>query len=397
MTAFFRNTTQYVMDGNVSDPPPILVVPDAADRDLWQQLRLRAADVDTQLAFRAKAIETTFDEWLTRGAHRDLTTPLEPTAEILTMALDDAAGPAVWFHGERRAMRVQPGARIEEGPIGHPALMFDDASWAELPTMSLDSDTPFSLAMWIYQPEDEGNFVVGGQYDQEDGGRGWALTIGSRQLTFRMTGDRAAPGVGAPSARIGPINTKRMPTGEWTHIVVTHDGTGERGGLHIYQDGDLVEEQGSEFFAKAEGSMLTDGPFYLGRGDAVARDGASEVRHFGGGGIADLRVFNRVLTVNEARVVSEWQMLQGARAKAPGSLSVEERDTLRVRYLSVDDDEYRGLVARQQRIAREWREVRRRGSITHVMHESPDTVPEAHVLSRGMYDQPLERVLAGTP
>jgi hypothetical protein len=129
----------------------------------------------------------------------------------------------------------------------------------------------------------------------------------------------------------------------------------------------------------------------------VARDGASEVRHFGGGGIADLRVFNRVLTVNEARVVSEWQMLQGARAKAPGSLSVEERDTLRVRYLSVDDDEYRGLVARQQRIAREWREVRRRGSITHVMHESPDTVPEAHVLSRGMYDQPLERVLAGTP
>ena len=52
-----------------------------------------------------------------------------------------------------------------------------------------------------------------------------------------------------------------MPTGEWTHIVVTHDGTAERGGLHVYQNGALVEEQGSEFFAKAEGSILTDQPF----------------------------------------------------------------------------------------------------------------------------------------
>ena len=397
MTAFFRNTTQYVMDGNVSDPPPILVVPDATDRGLWQQLRQRAAEVDAQLASRAAAIEPAFDEWLTRGEHRDLATPLEPASEILTLALDDAADPAVWFHGERRSITVRPGARIEAGPNGHPALIFDDASWAELPRMSLDSDTPFSMAMWIYQPEDEGNFVVAGQYDQADGARGWAVTIGSRQLTFRMTGDRAAPGAGGTSARIGPINTKRMPTGEWTHIVVTHDGTGERGGLHIYQNGALVEEQGSEFFAKAEGTILTEQPFYLGRGDALARDGAAEVRHFGGGGIADLRVFNRVLTVNEARVISKWQVLQGARTQSPEALSAEERDTLRMRYLSVGDDEYRGLVARKQAIEREWREVRRRGSITHVMHESPDTVPEAQVLSRGMYDQPLERVLAGTP
>ena len=45
-----------------------------------------------------------------------------------------------------------------------------------------------------------------------------------------------------------------MPTGVWTHIVVTHDGSGERGGLHIYRDGAVVEEQGSEFFAKVEGA-----------------------------------------------------------------------------------------------------------------------------------------------
>ena len=197
MTAFFRNTTQYVMDGNVSDPPPILVVPDDDDRELWHQLRQEAADIDAALQARAASMDPMFVEWLTRGAHRELETPLDASAEILTLALEDPGGPAVWLEGERQPITVQPGAVIAEGPDGHPALMFDSASWAELPSLSLDSDTPFSLAMWIYQPEDEGSFVVAAQYDQQDGSRGWALTIGSRQLSFRLTGDRAAPGRGS--------------------------------------------------------------------------------------------------------------------------------------------------------------------------------------------------------
>ena len=397
MTAFFRNTTQYVMDGNVSDPPPILVVPQDADRELWYRLRSEAREVDASLQARAAAGDPMFVEWLTRGEHRQVETPLEPAADWLRLTLDTPAEPAVWLEGERRPITVQPGATVVDGPNGHPALMFDDASWAELPSLGLDSDTPFSIAMWIHQPADEGNFVVAGQYDQQDGARGWAVTIGSRQLSFRLTGDRQGPGQGATSARVGPINTKRMPTGTWTHIVLTHDGTAERGGLHVYQDGERIEEQGSEFFARAEGSIRTDQPFYLGRGDAVDRDGQPVVRHFGGGGIADFRVFSRVLTVEEAKVVSEWQTLRGSTAKSPAALTSHERAVLRLHYLNIEDEEYRRLVARKREIEREWREVRRRGSVTHVMQEDLDGEAFAHVLSRGMYDQPLDRVVAGTP
>ena len=397
MTAFFRNTTQYVMDGNVSDPPPILVVPQEEDRELWHALRREAAAVSSEIELHAASVDPNFVEWLTRGEHREIETPLEPSAELLRLSLGQAARPAVWFEGVRQPIKVQPGVAIEDGPNGHAALMFDAESWAELPSLDLDSDTPFSIAMWVYQPEDEGNFVVAGQYDQDDGARGWSVTISSRQLNFRLTGDRSGPGGGRTSARVGPINTKRMPTGEWTHIVLTHDGSAERGGLHIYQNGELVEEQGSEFFAKAEGSILNDQPLYLGRGDAIDRQGAPEVRHFGGGGIADLRVFNRVLTVQEAKVVSEWQSIRQATEKSPEALTVEEREFMRLRYLSIDDNDYRALVARRQEIDQEWREVRRRGSITHVMQEAPESEAVAHVLDRGMYDQPLERVVAGTP
>ena len=396
MTAFFRNTTQYVMDGNVSDPPPILVVPREGDRDLWYRLRREAEEVDARLASRAAAIEPMFVEWLTRGEHREIASPLDAASELLTLALDDAERPAVWFDGERTPIAVQPGATIEDGPNGHPSLMFDAESWAELPSLALDSDTPFSIAMWIYQPEDEGNFLVAGQYDQQDGGRGWTVTIGSRQLNFRLTGNRV-PGRGATSASVGPINTKRMPTGEWTHIVLTHDGSAERGGLHVYTNGDRVEEQGSEFFAKAEGAILTDEPLSLGGGAGVNAQGEPERRHFGGGGIADLRVFNRVLSVEEAKVVSEWRAVQDAASKAPDALDENELDALRLRYLSIEDAEYRRLLVRKQEIELEWREVRRRGSVTHVMQERSDSEAAAHVLDRGMYDQPRERVVAGTP
>ena len=395
LTAFFRNTTQYVMDGNVSDPPPILVVPDDADRELWQRLRDEASALDAALAARRASVDPDFVEWLTRGAHREVETPLDPAAELLTLVLDDPAGPAVVHAGERRPIALRPGAVVEDGPDGHAAVRFDTGAWLELPSLGLDSDTPFSIAMWIYQPEDEGNFVVAGQYDQQQGGRGWAVTLGSRQLSFRLTGERNARG--APTtARIGPINTKRMPAGEWTHVVFTHDGSGERGGLHVYQNGERVEEQGSEFFAKAEGSIVTDGPFYLGRGDALNR-GVLETRGFAGGGIADLRVFNRALTVHEAKVVAEWRTLQGAATRAPDALDGEQRDVLRLRYLSIEDGPYRRLQVRRRSVDDEWREVRRRGSVTHVMQERPGREAAARVLNRGLYDQPLDRVLAGTP
>ena len=397
MTAFFRNTTQYVMDGNISDPPPVLVVPTDEDRDRWEELRQEAGDIDARVARRDASIDERFTAWLASGAHRDLETPLEASAELLAFALNDADEPAVETAGRRDAIVLHAGATVVEGPRGQPALQFGTESWAELAPLSLDSDTPFSIGMWVYQPEDEGNFVVAGQYDADDDSRGWAVTIGARQLSFRMIGDAAAETGRPTQARISPINTKRMPTGAWTHVVVTHDGSGERGGLHIYRDGAVVEEQGSEFFAKVEGSIQTDQPLYLGKGIVPRAGDAPETRYFSGGGIADLRVFNRQLTVQEAEVVSLWPTLLRARTKTPTELTADEESALRLYYLSVLDDEYRRLLTHKQAINQEWRDIRRRGGATHVMQEREDSEPEAHVLYRGMYDQPRERVVAGTP
>ena len=398
LTAFFRNTTQYVMDGNLSDPPPILVVPTGDDRDRWHEIRREAAETEAQMESRAASVDEGFSDWLASGEHRSLETPLEKSAELLALNIDN--DPAIDMQGSQKEIALHQGLVVKEGPNeNQPALRFGKESWTELPPLNLDNDTPFSIAMWVYQPKVVGEVVVAGQYDPDDHFRGWSITVSERQVTFKMTGENAPGQEGPSEIRIDPVNTKRLPAGEWTHLTMTYDGSGERAGLRIYRNGDFVEEAGSEFFTKLEGSIQTNRPLYLGKGITRGRGGRDEpqMRYFAGGGIADLRVFNRPITVQEAKVVSLWSALQSAREKEPEKLSAEEREALRLYYLSVKDKDYRGLVARKQGFDREWREIRRRGGVTHVMREIPDKHPEAHVLYRGMYDQPRDRVAANTP
>ncbi len=334
------------------------------------------------------------------GAYRALGSPLDRASEWMRLDLDVSSGPVFRMDGEPQPVTLEGDARIGAGPHGLPALTFGPDGAARLASLPLEADTPFSLALWIYQPEAEGNFVVAGQYDPDDGSRGWAMTLGSRQLSFRMTGDEDpdGPRPGRPSPRIAPSNLKRMPPGEWTHVVITHDGSGERAGLNIFRDGEVVEASGSEFFTKVVGSIRTGRPLLLGRGATPARGGDDlETRYFDGGGIADLRIFNRALTVQEARIGSRWPALERARGRLLHALDDAEREALRLYFLGVEDAAYRRLLARSRAIEREWREMRRRGGVTHVMHERPDSEPEAHVLDRGMYDQPRERVAAGVP
>ena len=397
LTAFFRNTTQYVMDGNISDPPPVLVVPEAQDLDRWRQLRREAAELEEGIEGRAASVDGAFAEWLAGSRHRSLQTPLEPAAELLRLRLGRKASAEI--NGNRKKVILRQGAKTREGPARNQrSLRFAEESWAELPSLELDTDTPFSIALWYYQPKVVGTFAVMGQSDPDDHSRGWALISRSRQLVLTLTGERPALEKAASSVQIRPINTRRLAPGEWTHIVLTYDGSGERAGLGLYWNGETIESQGSEYFTRVEGSIRTKQPLYLGRGLTKVGDLADpQVSSFSGGGIADLRIFNRAISAREARVVSLWSTLESARGKKPQALKPEEREALRLYYLTVEDGHYRRLLARAQEIEREWREVRRRGGITHVMQERADSQPQAHVLYRGLYDQPRELVKAGTP
>ncbi len=398
MTAFFRNTTQYVMDGNVSDPPPILIVPTDQDRDLWHKLRAEAAETDARIEKVVDSSNGRFDRWLATGEYRSIESPLEKSAEWMTLSLGDKVEAVV--NGETREVALQGDAVVGKGPSpGAPALRFPKESWAEVQGPELDSDTPYSFAFWVDHPPNEDNFTVISQNDPQDNNCGWAISLPARQSFLTLTGDKRegneSAEISPSSVQAGPNNIMRLPTG-WTHLTFTYDGTGERAGMRVYMNGEVVPEQGSEYFTSVMGSIRTDKPIVFGRG-VFERRGDVRTTYFTDGGIADFRIFNRPLTAQEAKVVWLWSTLKTAREKAVGDLGDGEREALRDYFLAVKDKAYRGLMTRRRDIDLEWREVRRRGAVTHVMQEIADKEPEAHILHRGLYDQPGDKVKAGTP
>ena len=113
--------------------------------------------------------------------------------------------------------------------------------------------------------------------------------------------------------------------------------------------------------------------------------------------MSDFRAFNRVLTEEEARLVSLWSTIAGALGKPADQLTLPEREALHAYFLNHRDSRYRNLAAKLHRFAGERRQIRQRGSVTLVMEERPGSKPMANILYRGQYDQPREQVEPNVP
>src|SRR5581483_3026743 len=64
MSAFFNNTTQNAMDGNVKDTPPVMTVPRPEDRVRWEQVSKDLAEVGKRAEARKQAARADFDKWM---------------------------------------------------------------------------------------------------------------------------------------------------------------------------------------------------------------------------------------------------------------------------------------------------------------------------------------------
>ena len=63
MSAFFNNTTQGAMDGNVKDTPPVIVLPKAEDRDRWTTVGGEVVEARSKVEARKRAARKEFEAW----------------------------------------------------------------------------------------------------------------------------------------------------------------------------------------------------------------------------------------------------------------------------------------------------------------------------------------------
>src|SRR5262249_14156838 len=64
LSAFFNNTTQGAMDGNIKETPRTVVVPQLEDRDRWVALGAELGGVRQQSDARRAEAKPKFDTWL---------------------------------------------------------------------------------------------------------------------------------------------------------------------------------------------------------------------------------------------------------------------------------------------------------------------------------------------
>ncbi len=389
MTAFFRNTTQYVMDGNISDTPPFIIVPRREDRELYDGLRRTVRENRGLLEAAIASPGPAFGQWLAGRSYQSIEHPLGDRHATLQVGDSEALAA-----GQLRPLELAANVARGEGPrpdVG--ALEFTGDGFLEFPGLEVRNETPFSVAFWVRHPKDAGSYVVLSQTDSEKKRSGWAVTLGGRQIVFTMT---AVDGEESSSIEIRPNNQYQLEPGTWLHITVTYDGSGERAGLSIYSNGEHMPFQGSEYFAKLDGAIAGGLPLRLGRG-FYSDDEEVKSRGLPGGAVADVRMYDREISAQEAYLVANWPELAVARAKAPAELDDEERRLLALHHANLLDPAYQERYAESKRAELEVREIRRRGAVTHVMQEKEGSQAEAHILFRGLYDQRKEKVAAATP
>ena len=380
MAAFFRNTTQEAMDGNVMDTPPVLVMPQPGDAERYRAL---PGEIDAARAAYDAHLEAgapDFAAWQGAQGPDDVPGVDEGGLEMHLVAdpaapttLRDLASPG------RRFSLAGGTPRIEESPLG-PAVRLTKGVSAELGDLGdVESDEAFSYGAWV-QVGDAVDGTLLGRMDVKNGYRGWDLW---------MKGSRGGAHIVSSWNRdaIRVLARGALPADGWHHLFVTYDGSRKASGVKIYYDGEVQKVY--EEVDSLTGSIRTDTPLRLNR--RSSGEGADDVA------VHDVRFYRRALTPPEVRVLGRRTTLEAALAAASGDRTEEHLQALRDHYFDFVDTDAVQLREARDALTRELDEVKGRATVTLIAEEKKDQEPFAHILLRGQYDQEGDKVMADVP
>jgi hypothetical protein len=184
------------------------------------------------------------------------------------------------------------------------------------------------------------------------------------------------------------VETERsLAPDQWYHVMATYDGSREASGVKVYVNGRL--EKLKVNLDELNQTFQTKEPLRIGAGG-----GPASRFH---GSIGDVRVYNRVLSADEAEVLATADAITAIAAIPPGKRSPAQAHKLRAYFLEKHAPPAI-QQARQQLIAlrRQKEHLIESFPTTMVMEEMP-TPRDTFVLIRGQYDKHGEKIAPGVP
>ncbi|MFM8952332.1 MAG: DUF1553 domain-containing protein, partial [Planctomycetia bacterium] len=381
LAAFFNNTTQGAMDGNIKDTPPVVVVPLPEDRN-------RFAKIEPELAAARRAVEDRkrdgrpeFDRWITDATPDVIGKTLPEGVPLVALDLTAGAGATTRARiaGAETDVALTAATTWQEGPNGSPALLLDGRAVEIEGGGDFEYDQPFSATFWLRAPANDSAYAVVSRIDEAQGDRGWDVGVQGRHVDVKLIHSW-------PGDALWQQTATQVPADAWTFVAVTYDGSGKPGGVKISFDG--KPQQVDLLFDNFENhSIRTAAPLVVG-----GRVGSATAH---GVGLANVAIWGRALSPGDVEGLARAETLVGI-LRLPAAERAAAAADLYDWWLATIDDVSRAAAGAVTRLEREEAEIRNRGTVAHVMHEQ-DRMAKAHILDRGEYDKRKDEVAADTP
>jgi mono/diheme cytochrome c family protein len=388
LSAFFNNTTQRPMDGNIKDTPPIVPVPNKKDMGRWAALGSERKGAMKATEARKAAARPDFDRWMVKPDVASAITADVPTNGMVFQAsLSEGAGNTVaaTHNGKPVTLTAASVSDVKEpGWIGGQTALKafqrkKDVTFQVPEAGDWEKDQSFSYAAWINLPAGNAGGALVSRMDEKQDYQGWDMWVEGNRIATHIVHKW-------PQDALKIVTKDAVTAGKWHHVCVTYNGGAKKESVTIYVDG--VAQTTTAAADSLKSTIRTSVPFKIGQ-----RSMGSGIE---GAGIQDVRLYGRALSSSEAAHLAQGTRAGYLASRKTPVLTPMERNELFGWWLSDHDAPYRVLMARQAVLDREDGQIRMRGTVAYVAQEQPKPAM-AYVLNRGEYDQRKDKVMPGTP
>ena len=363
-----------------SPPTPALTMTDATGKQRLSELQAAVTELEKKSIELRESRRPAFEEWLSKPERStaEITLPELARYEFETQDGDKlangiAGGAPANIRGENKLAPGQQGNAIE----------FTGDDPVDLPLGNFRREEPFSVSLWLRTPDAKERAVVfhRSRAWTDAASRGYELLIEDGRLKWSLI--HFWPGNAASIAAETPLTP-----GEWTHVVVSSDGSSRAAGLTMFVNGQAA----STVVIKDQLSREITG----GGGDNIALGERFRDRGFKGGMVDDFRVFSRNLSPLEALSTFDAATAKQNLQASVDTLNEPLRNQLFEHFLLAHDQDWVAHRASLQAARSELAKFNDGLKEIMVMRELPEP-KKAYVLFRGEYAQRREEVTAGTP
>ena len=355
LSAFFNNTVQGAMDGNIKNTPPTVFVPVMADRERWGVLSAESDMARAKAEARKAEVRPQFETWLASASRETLGASASDAGLAVRARLDDRDTPA-------DAVKSWTGTE----------LVLADAG-------DFEKDQSFSYGAWVRPGKGKLNGALLARMDDGHEYTGWDLWTENNKVQAHIIHKW-------PENAIKVSSDAELKPGVWSHVLVTYNGSGKAAGVKIYVDGKLRPTKPTS--DKLTESIRTTVPFKVAQRDTGAKVGDVLIH--------DARIYQRELLADEVERLSEVDRIVWLAAKPADQRPSGDVDAAFRYFLAYHDPIARDLAKTVATLEAEQGEIKARGSMAHVMQEKPKEAM-AYLLFRGDYDKRRDLVKADTP